>query len=79
MTVLTDKGTAISGLQVSAGDPIVLKDALGKVHSINRKNTDTIVPSKNSLMPELANLLTTEELSSLIQFLQSAANQPPDM
>jgi hypothetical protein len=64
---------------VSAGDPIVLKDASGAVHSITRKNTDTIFPSKNSLMPELANVLTTEELSSLIEFLQSAANQQPDM
>jgi putative heme-binding domain-containing protein len=79
MTVLTNKGTAMTGLQVSAGDPIVLKDASGTIHSITRENTDTIFPSKNSLMPELANLLTTEELSSLIQFLQSAANQQPDM
>ena len=79
MTVLTNKGTAMSGLQVSAGDPIVLKDASGTIHSITRENTDTIFPSKNSLMPELANLLTTEELSSLIQFLQSAANQQPGM
>ena len=34
MTVLTTKGTVTSGLQVSAGDPVVLKDAAGTVHTI---------------------------------------------
>lgn len=73
MTVLTTKGTVTSGLQVSAGDPIVIKDATGTVHTISRKKVDEIFPSTASLMPELANLLTAEELSSIISFLQSSA------
>jgi hypothetical protein len=71
--VLATKGTVTSGLQVSAGDPVVLKDAAGAVHTISRKNVDEIFPSTASLMPELANLLTAEELSSIISFLQSSA------
>jgi len=75
MTVLTTKGTATSGLQVSAGDPVVLKDAVGTVHTISRKKIDEIFPATTSLMPELANLLTAEEVSSIISFLQSSASK----
>ena len=75
MTVLTNKGTVTTGLQVSAGDPIVLKDATGAFHTIPRKNVDEIFPSKTSLMPELANLLTAEEVSSILSFLQSSTSE----
>ena len=75
MTVLTTKGTVTSGLQVSAGDPVVLKDAAGTVHTISRKKIDEIFPATTSLMPELANLLTAEEVSSIISFLQSSASE----
>ena len=75
MTVLTNKGTVTTGLQVSAGDPIVLKDATGAFHTIPRKNVDEIFPSKTSLMPELANLLTAEEVSSILSFLQSSTSK----
>ncbi len=75
MTVLTTKGTVTSGLQVSAGDPVVLKDAVGTVHTISRKKIDEIFPATTSLMPELANLLTAEEVSSIISFLQSSASE----
>ena len=75
MTVLTNKGTVTAGLQVSAGDPIVLKDATGAFHTIPRKNVDEIFPSKTSLMPELANLLTAEEVSSILSFLQSSTSE----
>ena len=75
MTVLTTKGTATSGLQVSAGDPVVLKDAVGTVHTISRKKIDEIFPATTSLMPELANLLTAEEVSSIISFIQSSASK----
>jgi putative heme-binding domain-containing protein len=75
MTVLTTKGTVTSGLQVSAGDPVVLKDAGGTVHTISRKKIDEIFPATTSLMPELINLLTAEEVSSIISFLQSSASE----
>ena len=75
MTVLTNKGTVTTGLQVSAGDPVVLKDATGAFHTISRKNVDDIFPSKTSLMPELANLLTAEEVSSILSFLQSSTSE----
>ena len=75
MTVLTTKGTVTSGLQVSAGDPVVLKDAAGTVHTISRKKIDEIFPATTSLMPELANLLTAEEVSSIISFLQSSSSE----
>ena len=75
MTVLTNKGTVTTGLQVSAGDPIVLKDATGAFHTIPRKNVDEIFPSKTSLMPELAKLLTAEEVSSILSFLQSSTSE----
>ncbi len=71
MTILTTRGTVLSGLQVSAGNPVVLKDVDGTIHSVPREEIDDITASRNSLMPELGKLLTTEELASLIAFLQT--------
>jgi len=72
MNVLTADGKVISGLQVSAGNPVVLKDATGVIHSIDREEIEEIMAGRTSLMPELRNLLTANELASLIAFLQSA-------
>jgi putative heme-binding domain-containing protein len=73
MSVLTGEGKVISGLQVSAGDPVVLKDVNGVVHAVKRDDIDEIVASPVSLMPELGKLLTAGELASLIAFLQETA------
>ena len=73
MSVLTGEGKVISGLQVSAGDPVVLKDVNGVVHAVKRDDIDEIVSSPVSLMPELGKLLTAEELASLLAFLQETA------
>ena len=73
MNVLTADGKVISGLQISAGNPVVLKDATGVIHSIDRDEIEEIMAGRTSLMPELRNLLTANELASLIAFLQAAS------
>lgn len=72
MNVLTADGKVISGLQISAGNPVVLKDATGVIHSIDRDEIEEIMAGRTSLMPELRHLLTANELASLIAFLQAA-------
>ncbi|MEM9644538.1 MAG: hypothetical protein AAF989_06060, partial [Planctomycetota bacterium] len=70
MTVLTVDGTLVSGLTVSAGDPVVLKDASGKNHAIAQDDIEEMLASKNSMMPELKNQLTAQEVASLLAFLR---------
>lgn len=72
MNILTASGKLISGLQVSAGNPVVLKDATGVTHAVDREEIDEIMPGRTSLMPELGSLLTANELASIIAFLQTA-------
>ena len=73
MNVLTIDGQVINGLQISAGDPVVLKDANGKIHSIPEEEIEQVKSGQVSLMPELKEQLTTEEVRSLVAYLQSMA------
>jgi len=74
MNVLTANGKLISGLQISAGDPVVIKDATGAIHAIDREEIEEIMPGRTSLMPELGSLLTANELASIIAFLRTAGD-----
>ena len=69
MMVLTEDGETISGLTVSAGDPIVLKDSTGKVHTIAKDNVEGMKSAKLSMMPQLKPQLTAQEVASLLEFL----------
>jgi putative heme-binding domain-containing protein len=70
MNVLTADGKTISGLTVSAGNPVVLKDGDGKIHTIPQDEIEEMNSSKVSMMPSLKEQLTTQELASLLAFLQ---------
>lgn len=71
MMVLTTEGRVLSGLTVSAGDPVVLKDSEGKHHTIKQDDIEEMMSSKKSMMPELKAQLTAEELLSIIEFLKT--------
>lgn len=73
MTVLTTAGKVINGLIVSAGNPVVIKDATGKIHSIPQDDIDEMLVGRTSIMPELKKLLTANEVASLVAYLQSLA------
>lgn len=73
MTVETTEGKVLSGLLISAGDPVVLKDAKGKFHTISRSNVEEMQPGKVSIMPDLTRQLTAHEVAALVAYLQSLA------
>jgi len=75
MKIITVDGKVVSGLVVSAGDPVVIKDADGKHHTFAKDDVDEILTSKTSLMPEMAKMLTAEEVASLVAFLQDMAKE----
>ena len=75
MQVVTSEGKVINGLIVSAGDPVVLKDAEGKFHSIAKDDVEIMQSGKVSIMPELKKLLTADEVASLVAYLQNLAAQ----
>ena len=70
MMVITVEGKVISGLTVSAGDPVVLKDSNGKHHTIPQGDIEEMLSSKTSMMPELKKQLTAQEIASLVAFLR---------
>lgn len=70
MIVLTIDGNVYSGLVVSAGDPVILKDADGKIIKIPREDVEDFKASKKSLMPDLKETLTAGEVASIIEFLK---------
>jgi len=69
--VLTIDGDVYSGMVVSAGDPVVLKDADGKIIKIAQEDVEDIKVSKKSLMPDLKETLAAGEVASIIEFLQA--------
>ena len=75
MQVVTSEGKVINGLMVSAGDPVVLKDAEGKFHTIAKRDVEIMQSGKVSIMPELKKLLTADEVASLVAYLQYLAAQ----
>ena len=75
MQVVTSEGKVINGLMVSAGDPVVLKDAEGKIHTIAKGDVEIMQSGKVSIMPELKKLLTADEVASLVAYLQYLAAQ----
>lgn len=75
LQVVTSEGKVINGLMVSAGDPVVLKDADGKFHTIARGDVESMQSGKVSIMPELKKLMTADEVASLVAYLQYLAAQ----
>lgn len=73
MTVETVEGKVLNGLLISAGDPVVLKDAKGKFHTISRTDVEDLQPGQVSIMPDLTKQLTAHEAAALVAFLQSMA------
>lgn len=73
ISVVTTEGKVLNGLMISAGDPVVLKDANGKFLTIPRSEVDETFAGKVSLMPDLKNQLTADEVASLVAFLQAMA------
>ncbi|MFK8114255.1 MAG: PVC-type heme-binding CxxCH protein [Rubripirellula sp.] len=73
--VLTHDGAVINGLTVSAGDPVVLKDGTGKLHTIPKDDIEIMRSASVSMMPELKNQLTESELGSLLAFLREMSIQ----
>lgn len=70
ISVLTVEGKVINGLLISAGDPVVVKDANGKIHTIPEEDVEEMFNGKTSIMPELKKLLTADEIASLVAYLQ---------
>ncbi|MGI9471726.1 MAG: hypothetical protein ACR2NZ_09360, partial [Rubripirellula sp.] len=75
MTVLTVDGQVLNGLMISAGDPVVLKDANGKIHSTAQEDIEQMRSGQVSIMPELKEQLTAQEVASLVAYLQDMARQ----
>ena len=75
MTVENVNGKKVSGHMISAGDPVVLKDATGKFHSIPKMDVEDMYADQLSLMPDLTKQLTAEEVAALVAFLQEMAKQ----
>lgn len=73
--VATVKGKILNGLLISAGDPVVLKDAEGKIHSIPKNDVDEMLSLKTSIMPDLKQQVTKNETAALVAFLREMANK----
>lgn len=73
--VMTAKGKILNGLMISGGDPVVLKDSEGKYHSIARKDVEETLSAKTSIMPDLKQQLTQDEIAALVAFLQEMAKK----
>jgi putative membrane-bound dehydrogenase-like protein len=68
--VMTKKGTLLTGLMTAETKTAVeLLDSEAKKHVVLREDIETIVSSKQSLMPEGFEKLPEEELVSLLDFL----------
>lgn len=67
--------SVFASLPLSAGDPVVLKDAEGRFHTIAKSDVAIVQSGKISIMPELNKLLTADEVASLVVYLQCLAAQ----
>tara|TARA_A100001391_G_scaffold163237_1_gene122687 strand:- start:102 stop:2372 length:2271 start_codon:yes stop_codon:yes gene_type:complete len=72
ITILTVDGDIATGLLISGGDPIVIKDAQGKMHSFAQDEVEFQKSSEVSVMPEMKDLLTVQEAADLVDFLQAS-------
>lgn len=75
ISVVTTEGKVLNGLMISAGDPVVLKDVNGKFLTISRDKVEETFAGKVSLMPDLTKQLTSDEVASLVAFLQKMAEE----
>ena len=64
-----------ASLPLSAGAPVVLKDAEGKFRTIAKSDVEIMQSGKVSIMPELKKLLIADEVASLVAYLQYLAAQ----
>ena len=72
-SVITKKdGAEVLGFVVGEGDPLLIRDASGVQHAINRKDLAKREKMKQSLMPA-ANLLglKAQDLADIVAYLRS--------
>ncbi|MCP4785320.1 MAG: c-type cytochrome [Fuerstiella sp.] len=70
--IVTTDGKFVTGLILSAGDPLVLKDQNGNRITIAADDIDTRAKTKVSLMPKIDNLgLSGQELADVVEYLIS--------
>ena len=70
VNVLTTNGKVVSGLILSEGDPLVLKDQNGNRITLAADDIESRVKMKVSLMPEIDNLgLSGQELADVVEYL----------
>ena len=70
ISILTVDGQVTNGLLISNGNPVVIKDANGKLHTFDKDDIELQKSGEVSVMPEMKELLTVQETADLVAYLQ---------
>jgi quinoprotein glucose dehydrogenase len=72
LVVILESGKSLTGVKVSEDkDTLIIADATGKTHEINRDEIDEQIEQKVSIMPAVKEVLTPANVRDLVSYLKT--------